>query len=299
MAKKVKRSATAAMDSNAEPGLLPNSVESAPAAVPAPEVEPALAPAPPPPEDASNEALKQELSEVRELARSLFSAVQEVRSQSARNEILRNAIQDVKSDVRAAQQAAVLAPAGSPAAPYADPHGAREGKCGPCECVSDGCCCFDIKISQVRVAKPQMPLEVGDMGDVPFLKNALEIRLYFTIDGTGFLWPGLPTSMEMRADGAPGGPGPWICINRTVKRVCFPRGTNPTFVLEVEGQEVDEGVGEAALGKDEYGEGEGSITLDCCVEKIFPSMPIEVYLQHGGEGRGMVQVAFVAERVCC
>jgi hypothetical protein len=252
-------------------------------------------------QDAATEALRQELFEVRELARSLVSAVQEVKSQSARNEVLRSAIQDVKSDVRAASQAAMMVPTTMAASPYVDAHGApREGKCGPCECVSDGCCCFDIVISRVRVAKPQVFTEAMDMGDIPFLKNALEIRLYFTVDGTGFLWPGLATSMEMRADGAPGGPGPWIDMGcRTVKRVCFPRGTKPTYVLKVEGQEVDEGVAEALMGKDEYGEGEGMITLDCCVETIYPAGPVEVYLQHGGEGRGMVEVSFMAKRVCC
>lgn len=252
-------------------------------------------------QDATTEALRQELAEVRELARSLVSAVQEVKAQSARNEVLRSAIQDVKSDVRAASHAAMMVPTAMAASPYVDSHGAqREGKCGPCECVSDGCCCFDIVISKVRVAKPQIPIEVADMGDVPFLKNALEIRLYFTVDGTGFLWPGLATSMEMRADGGPGGPGPSIDMGcRAVKRVCFPRGTRPTYVLKVQGQEVDEGVAEAAMGKDEFGEGEGMITLDCCVETIYPAGPIEVYLQHGGEGRGMVEVSFMAKRVCC
>lgn len=295
MAKKARKSGASAAINGDQTALGANPVEH--------DIKPELPETPPPPTtdepNGSNEALKQELSEVRELARSLFSAVQEVRSQSTRNEILRSAIQDVKSDVRAASQAAMMVPATMATAPYVDAHGSpREGKCGPCECVSDGCCCFDIKISQVRVAKPQLITELPDSGDVPFLKNALEIRLYFTVDGTGFLWPGLATSMEMRADGAPGGPGPWICINRTVKRVCFPRGAPRTFVVKVEGQEVDEGI-ETALGKDEYGEGEGLITLDCCVEKVYPPMPIEVYLQHGGEGRGMVQVAFVAERVCC
>lgn len=64
-------------------------------------------------------------------------------------------------------------------------------------------------------------------------------------------------------------------------------------------REHDEGA-ERLIGlKDEIGEGRGTITLDCCMDKIYPPMPIEVYLIHGGEGRGMVQVFFYAERVCC
>jgi len=251
-------------------------------------------------QDPSAAALRQELTEVRELARSLLSAVQDVTAQGARNEVLRSAIQDVKADVRAATQAVAMAPASAAGrvAAYVDPTGAEHaGKCGPCACVDDGCCCFDIKISQVRAAKPQ--IEPADAGDLPGVINALEVQMYFTVDGTGFLWPGLATTMDLRADGLPGGPGPWVVIERTVKRVCFPRGTTVVYQLRVEAREHDEGIERLVGMKDELGEALGSITLDCCVEKVFPPMPIEVYLMHGGEGRGMLQVAFYAERACC
>jgi hypothetical protein len=236
-----------------------------------------------------------QVGELRELAQSLMSAVEEVRAQNVRNEMLRSAVEDVKADVRAASRAMIASP--GPAAPATDEPRMLSGKCGPCQCVADGCCCFDIKVSQVRAAKPQ--IEPADMGDVgPFI-NALEVQMYFTVDGTGFLWPGLASTMDLRADGAPGGPGPWVVIERVVKRVCLPKGTSQTFDFLVTCREEDEGI-ERPLGmKDEVGEGRGTITLDCCVEKIFPAMPVEVYLIHGGEGRGMVQAMFYAERVCC
>jgi len=66
-------------------------------------------------------------------------------------------------------------------------------------------------ISQVRAAKPQ--IELPDLGDVPAAINALEVQIYFTVDRIGYLWPGLATTMDLRADGAPGGPGPWV-VNR-------------------------------------------------------------------------------------
>lgn len=186
MAKKEKKSAISGENNSADAIAQANPMESVSGSI-----LPEATPTPPPPEDGtSNEALKQELSEVRELARSLFSAVQEVRSQSTRNEILRSAIQDVKSDVRAAQQAALMTPAVAGAAPYTDPHGGREGKCGPCECVSDGCCCFDIKIASVRAAKPQ--IEPADMGDIPGLINALEVQMFFSVNGRGILLPAWP-----------------------------------------------------------------------------------------------------------
>jgi hypothetical protein len=245
----------------------------------------------------SGETLQEELTEIRELARSLMAAVHEVRQQNARNDMVRSAIQEVRSDVRAASQAMLLAQPTVLPGVVAPAHEQRSGKCPPCDCVADGCCCFDIIISQVRAAKPQ--IEPADMGDVgPFI-NALEVQIYFTVDGTGYLWPGLASTMDLRADGLPGGPGPWVVIERPVKRVCLPKGTSVNKILRVEVREHDEGVERPIGMKDELGEALGSITLDCCVDRIFPPMPIDVSLVHGGEGRGMVQVAFYAQRVCC
>jgi len=69
--------------------------------------------------------------------------------------------------------------------------------------------------------------------------------------------------------------------------------------LDVECREHDEGAERLLAFKDELGEASGSITLDCCMSEIFPQLPIDVYLNHGGEGRGMIQVAYYAKRVCC
>lgn len=241
------------------------------------------------------DSLQAELSEIRELARSLMAAVHEVRAQNARSDMVRSAIQEVRSDVRAASQAMLLS---QPVAAATTPGTVeRHGKCPPCDCVADGCCCFDIIVSQVRAAKPQIePADVGDIG--PFI-NALEVQIYFTVDGTGFLWPGLASTMDLRADGLPGGPGPWVVIERAVKRVCLPKGTSVTKQFRVEVREHDEGLERPIGMKDELGEALGSITLDCCADRVYPSMPVDVSLVHGGEGRGMVQVAFYAQRVCC
>lgn len=244
------------------------------------------------------DALKRELAEVRELARSLSSAVQEVKSQNARNETLRAAIQDVKAEVRAASQAALASPAMAVAS-YVDPLGVEHGgKCGPCECVSDRCCAFDIKLWQVRAAKPQ--IEPADMGDLPGPTiNAFECQIYVTVDEMGVLIPGLSSCLDLRANAAPGGPGPWVVPNRVIQRVYVPKGTTVTKRVKCEVLESDERATELPFFKAEQGEGEGMITLDCCMAEIFAPMPIDVYLLHGGEGKGMVQVAIKADRVCC
>lgn len=240
---------------------------------------------------------EQQLSDLKELTRSLMVAVQEVRVQNARNEVLRSTIDEVKADVRAASQAILLAPAASTAAAHGSQLVEPHNKCAPCDCVSDRCCCFEIVISQVRAAKPQ--IEPADAGDVGPLINALEVQIYFTVDSIGYLWPGLASTFDLRADGLPGGPGPWVVIERAVNRVCIPKGSTVTKLLRVEVREHDEGVERPIGMKDELGEALGSITLDCCASNIYPPMPVDVSLVHGGEGRGMVQVAFYARRVCC
>jgi hypothetical protein len=248
------------------------------------------------PDRSADASWEQQLSDLKELTRSLMVAVQEVRVQNARNEMLRSTIDEVKADVRAASQAMLLAPAAAVNPHVAYPV-APSGKCAPCDCVSENCCCFEIVISQVRAAKPQ--IEPADAGDVGPLINALEVQIYFTVDSVGYLWPGLATTFDLRADGLPGGPGPWVVIERPVNRVCIPKGTTVTKQLRVEVREHDEGV-ERPIGlKDELGEALGSITLDCCASTIYPPMPVDISLVHGGEGRGMVQVAFYARRVCC
>lgn len=234
----------------------------------------------------------QQIAELKDLTRSLLNAVQAMHTQSARNAVFQEAIADVKF----ATKAMLVAPSIAVSTPN-DSRIEQRCKSSPCDCVSDGCCCFDIMISQVRAAKPQ--IEAPDAGDVPGLINALEVQIYFTVDRIGYLWPGLATTMDLRADGAPGGPGPWVVIERAVNRICIPKGTTVVKRLEVECREHDEGVERPLAFKDELGEASGSITLDCCMSEIFPQLPIDVYLNHGGEGRGMIQVAYYAKRVCC
>lgn len=246
----------------------------------------------------SMEALRQELSEVRELARSLYATTQEVKAQSSRNELMRNAMQDVKADVRAASMA-MQAPAGYPVGAV-DPRGVEMERCGPCECVSSDCCCFDIKVWQVRATSAQT--ELGDTGELTLpipTSNPLEVQMYFTVDGLGLLWPGIGSTTDLPVEGGLSpGPGPWLEIDKTVAHVCFRKGTTLTKVFRAWCREHDAGIERPVAFKDEYGEGMGSITLDCCMETIYPPMPIDIQLNMGGRGGGSVQVAFYAKRTC-
>jgi hypothetical protein len=247
--------------------------------------------------------LREELAEVKELARTLMGTVQEARAQAARVDSVRGALEDVKADVRAASQAMMMGMAQPPVVaahggpvPYVE--GRRE-QCGPCDCVSTGCCCFDIKIWQVRATQPQLePLDLGEVGPLSF---PLEVQFYFTIDGLGFMWPGFASYAGLKVHRLPfAKPGPWSDVCRTVGRVCLPKGTIVTKQVEGWARESDEGIERLLLGfKDEVGVASGSITLDCCMQKIYPPQTIVIDLNQLGNGGGQVEVSFYAERVCC
>lgn len=233
----------------------------------------------------------EQIGQLRDMVGSLTDAVTAMQARNAQ----KAAFDDTVAELKQTARALAVAPVGvaTAAAPGVRDHG---GDCG-CDCVSPGCCAFDIVLSRVRAAKPQ--IEPADKGDIPGFINALEVQIYVTVDNVGFLFPGLATTMDLRADGAPGGPGPWVVIERTINRVYVPRTGTTNFEVFAQVREHDEGV-ERIIGlKDEVGEGSGWIALDCCTNKIYPATPIDVYLQHGGEGRGMVQLAFYARRVCC
>lgn len=232
----------------------------------------------------------QQLADLQDLTRSLMISMREMQTQNARNA----AFDDTMADLKAMSRAMLLAPAKTVAASPNERDCCGEQSCG---CIGTDCCCFEIVLAKVRATKPQ--IEPADAGDIPGLINALEVQIYVTVDDIGFLWPGLATTMDLRADGLPGGPGPWVVIERVINRVYVKKGTTVTTMLNAEVREHDEGV-ERPLGlKDELGEASGSITLDCCMPKIYPPMPLDVNLIHGGEGGGVVTLAFYARRVCC
>lgn len=244
------------------------------------------------------EAMAGQIADLRSQVASLMLAVQVSRQQDAHTSATQNAIADIKSDLNLTKALLANPPAVAYGAVASAPARYENAKDCGCECTAPGCCCFEIRLAKIRAAKPQ--IEPHDAGDVPLLINALEVQFYITVGGIGFLFPGIGSTMDLRASGLPGGPGPWVVIERMINRVCLPRGTTMTYDVEVEVREHDEGAVERPVAfKDELGEGRGSITLDCCMANIYPPTPIDVPLIHGGEGGGLVQFAFYARRVCC
>ena len=99
-----------------------------------------------------------------------------------------------------------------------------------------------------------------------------------------------------------GKPGAWVSIDRVIERIYVKNGVSQNITVDFQAAEIDEGV-ERLLGlKDEFGDASGNLTLDCCVPKIYPSMPTDLSFEHGGTGGGvpgMISLAFYARRVCC
>jgi hypothetical protein len=233
-----------------------------------------------------------EISELKSLTRELIETVASLKASNMRSATLGSSLSDVKADLRTATRAVVSGYVGTVG--QLDGPVRSEGCCG---CTSQQCCEFEIVVSKVRAAKPQIePVDAGEIGP---LINALEIQLFASVDGVGALIPSLASTFDLRVDGIPGGPGPWVTLERTIGTIRVPKNATVTKVVEVQVREHDEGLERPPGMKDEIGEAFGNIDLNCCMERVNPNGPIDVYLLHGGEGRGMVQVAYYARRKCC
>lgn len=243
-----------------------------------------------------NNSQDTQMSELKELTRTLMGAVQAMQSQSVRDTVFQDAIADVKSAARTM----LTAPVASAYVTATTATGARDDcrDCG-CDCVNSGCCEFEIVLDKVRAIQRQNePADTGDIG--PFI-NALEVRLFASIDGVGVLIPSLSTTMHLRMPHG-GGPGLWIPLDRVIGRISVKKSSSRTVNVDFQGSEIDEGL-ERVIGlKDEHGAATGSITLDCCVPKIYPPMPTDLSFDFGGTGGGKpgaISLAFYARRVCC
>ncbi len=239
-----------------------------------------------------------QIAELRALAASLAEAFQVSQSRASQEMEFREALGEIKQVARnmAAPAVPTRVAVGYEAAPYQDGRAAH--RCDPCGCTSSECCTFDIVLHKVRATRPQ--IEPADMGDIPLAQNALEIRIYMTAGGQGVLIPSLASTLDLRADGLPPGPGPWVILDRLINRVQIKKGITQSVNLYAEVEEDDSRLTEQAslAGKNEVGEAFGTIALNCCMEEIYPPAPLDVDLRFGGEGRGAVQLMVMARRVC-
>ena len=231
----------------------------------------------------------------------LVVQLQEKQAQSARNALFEDTVAYVKSAI----QQATAAPARVAVPAPTDQRDCCKEE--PCGCFSKDCCCFEIVLDKIRATHPQGILEPADSGDttipIPTI-NELEVRLFASIDNIGILIPSLDTTLGLRVPSilAGGGPGLWVSIDKVIGKIYLPKGTTRNVIVEFQGQESEEGAERVVGFKDEYGFATGSITLDCCVPKIYPSMPTDLSFNYGGTGGTMpggIAIAFYARKVCC
>ncbi len=245
----------------------------------------------------SEPVAEMQLAELRELTRSLMSAVQTMQTQSARGFELREAIGDVKAATRSMLAAPIGLPYPSPTDGRKQDCNCGEGTncgCGPCECVASSCCTFKIEMSELRITQMQTPLEFVDAAANPFAE--MEMRLFPSINGIGPVIPNMYSTLPFRKPLLK--PGHWYPINRYVGTVTVCKGTPKKVDLNLAAVEVDDGGVEATAARDEYGTANFSMVLDCCSSQPTTAT-VEVHLDYGGLGGGTFEARFVATRECC
>lgn len=228
-----------------------------------------------------------QMAELRELARSLMSAVQAMQIQNTRGLELRAAIDDVK----AATRAMLVAPARITDSTVDIEDGCTG--CGPCECISDRCCLFDIVMTHVRVI--DMQFEPGDtnLG----LIGPMEVRMFASINGIGAVIPNMFSTLSLSK--LINKPGVWCQVNQSIGRIEACKGQPKTITISVDAVEVEEGlVEQAVLLRDEYGTASVGIVMDCCCS-VPSTVSVEINLTGGGQGGGAIEAKFSATRICC
>lgn len=249
---------------------------------------------------AQDELLADQMAELKDLVLSLKNTVQETQARATQNAMFKTTMDEIK------QVANTIPLAGYSAVAQPTPGKQESGDCD-CGCTDSGCCCFEIVLDRVRAIQPQGILEPADMGDtalpLPTI-NELEVRIFASIDNIGILIPSLSTTLGLRVPSliSGGGPGLWMPINQVIGRVFVKRGVLENVLVEFQGSEIDEGAERPIAFKDEHGFASGSITLDCCMSRIYPPIPTDLSFNFGGTGGGnpgAISLAFYARRVCC
>lgn len=237
-----------------------------------------------------------QITELRELTRSLMVAVQAIEMQRTRGLELRAAIDDVK----AATRAMLVAPA-----QISDPVAPREGECrgcgcGPCECVSCACCTFEVWMSHVRVDQMQNPIDIADSNLLP--TSMMEVWMFASIDALnkiGVCIPDAsPTSYKPLHKQITDPFGPWEDVNRCVGTATVKKGVPLTVALSLTAVERENALERLKPGnRDEWGSATENLTLDCCYSTYSPIL-IPVALTSWGQAGGVITGRFIVVKRC-
>lgn len=226
---------------------------------------------------------QQQLNELKELTRSLMQSVQSMQEQSVRNA----KFDDTLSDLKATARAMMINPnqAGAVTNIQGEDCGCNDK---PCNCVSSNCCCFDIKMSYVRVL--DMQIEPVDSNVQPW--GEMEVKMFAYLDnGIGALIPNMFDSMRLKK--LVSQPGIKVNVGVIIGTVCIPKGTTKMTTIKVDALEEERGLDEQTAGRDEEGSNTTIITLDCCCSSP-QTASMELSFTGGGLGGGTIEIGFTA-----
>ena len=234
--------------------------------------------------ETTTEALhSQQISELRDLTKSLLSTVQLLQSQNAKN----LAFQDAVLDIKAATNAVLMAPSiseGHKPVPKLEKHNSCSCDSSS-SCISTNCCEYDIIMTDVRVLNMQIePIDSNI--------DTIEVRMFASIDGIGAVIPNMFSVITLHK--LVNQLGVWTQINQRIGVVSVSKNTSKSFNIRVDAVEVEEGIAEQATAlRDEYGTGSGMMTLDCCCSTA-PILIFDIDFTGGGQGGGAISAKFTA-----
>lgn len=175
--------------------------------------------------------------------------------------------------------------------------------CPDCECVSPGCCCFEIVFGSVRALQGQGGFEGKDSVSSLSRYDFLECKFFASVGNIGCLVPGndLSNNLSLSIQHKVG--SEWQLVNRVIGKVCLRHNSTKQVIVEFNGEECDVNVGEggSVRGRSEFGNTTGTIDLNCCSDKIYPPQPVTIEFTRwgGGGGKpGLVEISYHANRIC-
>ena len=234
----------------------------------------------------------QQISELKELTRTLMGAVQAMQSQSVRNTVFQDAIADVKSATRSMLTSPVATAYQSATAATG-----TKNDCG-CEssrCTSCSCCTFEIWMSHVRADQMQLPVDIADSNILP--TSVMEVWMFASIDPIYNLGACIPDPSPLsylplhKQITEPF--GPWVNVNRLVGSVTVEKGTSKQIELSLTGVEREDALERTKpVNRDEWGSATENLTLDCCYTTYSPIL-VTVALSSWGEAGGTITGKFI------
>lgn len=226
---------------------------------------------------------QQQVNELKELTQSLMRSVQSMQEKSALNA----KFDETLSDLKATARAMMINPVQSVPIPNT-----QEKGCGcndePSNCVGNNCCCFDIKMTYVRVLN--MQIEPVDSNIQPW--GEMEVKMFAYLDnGLGALIPNMFDSMKLKK--LVDQPGIKVNVGVTIGTVCIPKNTTKMVTITVDALEEERGLAEQSAGRDEEGSNSTIMNLDCCCSSSITAS-MDLAFTAGGQGGGAIEIGFTA-----